>query len=147
MRGWPGRGGGNSDSGAAAVEFALVSLLLVVLVVGIIQFGYLFFQWLELTHAAREGARWAALWHEDGTIGTPGTTRYKVWESAPGLQPRLTDEDITIVPSSPSSDDTGDPVTVTVSHEVPIFTPFMQNLFGTEGDTFMLTSSATMRIE
>jgi len=129
------------------VEFALVSMLLVVLVVGIIQFGYLFFQWIELTHAAREGARWAALWHEDGSVGTPDTTRYKVWESAPGLNPRLTDEDITIVPSSPPSDDTNDPVTVTVTHAMPIFTPLMQDLFGTGEDTFMLSSSATMRIE
>lgn len=141
------RQGGSGDSGAAAVEFALVAMLLVTLLVGIIQFGYLFFQWLELTHAAREGARWAALWHDDGTIATPGTTRYKVWESAPGLSPRLTDADITIVPSSPSSDDTNDPVTVTVTHDVPIFAPLMQTIFGTPDDALVLTSSATMRIE
>lgn len=129
------------------MEFALVVTVLVVLLIGVIQFGYLFFQWIELTHAAREGARWAALWHDDGTIATPDTTRSKVWESAPGLQSQLTDADITIVPSNPSSDDTDDPVTVTVTCDVPIFTPFMQELFGTTTGTFALTSSATMRIE
>lgn len=124
-----------------------MSLLLVMLLVGIIQFGFLFFQWLELTHAAREGARWAALWHDDGDVATPGTTKYKVWESAPGLSPRITSDEITVVPPSPTSDDTGDPVTVTVTHEVPLFTGAMMDLFGTTGDTFTLSSSATMRIE
>lgn len=139
--------GERGDSGAAAVEFAIIAMVLVMLLVGIIQFGYLFFEWIELTHAAREGARWASLWHPDGTIATPGTTRYKVWETAPGLSPRLTDADITVVPSNPTSADTDHPVTVTVTTEVPIFTPFMQGIFGTTAGTFALKSSATMRVE
>jgi Flp pilus assembly protein TadG len=49
------------DSGAAAVEFALVAVLLLTLVFGIIQYGYYFFQLQAGTSAAREAARLAAV--------------------------------------------------------------------------------------
>lgn len=132
------------DTGASAVEFALVSVVLVTLLVGVIQFGYLFYQWVELTHAAREGARWAALEHPAGSVGTPDTVRYKVAQAAPGMT--LTDADIDVDPTNPTIADAGKPVTVTVRHSVPLFTPFMETLFGTAG-AFSLSSTAVMRIE
>lgn len=45
------------DEGASAVEFALVSPLLIILVFGIIQFGIVFAQQLSLSNGARQGAR------------------------------------------------------------------------------------------
>ena len=137
----------SDDSGAAAVEFALVSLLLVTLLVGIIQFGYIFFQWVELTSAAREGARWAALRHEGGSVGTPDTTRQKVSAAAPGMSPPLTDAQISISPEDPGPDDVGTPVTVIVTHDVPLFAPLMETLFGTSSGSITLSSTATMRVE
>lgn len=53
------------DRGAAAVEFALVSVLLLILLFGIIQYGYFFFQSTAAEHAAREGARLAAVGIDD----------------------------------------------------------------------------------
>ena len=49
------------DRGAAAVEFALVLPLLLLLVFGIIDFGRAYNAQVTLTQAAREGARLAAL--------------------------------------------------------------------------------------
>ncbi len=49
------------DSGAAAVEFALVSVVLLTLFFGIVQYGMAFFQMQAASHAAREGARLAAV--------------------------------------------------------------------------------------
>ncbi len=46
-----------SDRGATAVEFALVILPLALLLMGIIDFGRAYSQQLELSSAAREGAR------------------------------------------------------------------------------------------
>lgn len=132
------------DAGASAVEFALVSVALVTLLVGVIQFGYLFYQWVEVTHAAREGARWAALEHPAGSVGTPGTVRYRVTQASPGMA--LTDADIDVDPANPTIADAGKPVTVTVRHAVPLFGPLMQAIFGT-GETFSLRSTAVMRIE
>jgi Flp pilus assembly protein TadG len=53
--------GARSDRGAAAVEFALLLPLLLVLVFGIIDFGRALNAQITLTQAAREGARLASL--------------------------------------------------------------------------------------
>lgn len=50
-----------SQEGAAAVEFALVLPLLVILLLGLIDFGHLFFSVNTITNAAREAARRAAV--------------------------------------------------------------------------------------
>lgn len=49
------------DSGVAAVEFAIIVPLLLLLVFGIIEFGTLFAQQLALSNGARQGARFAAV--------------------------------------------------------------------------------------
>ena len=49
------------ERGAAAVEFALIFPLLFLLVAGIIDFGRFFFSQIQLTNAAREGARAAIM--------------------------------------------------------------------------------------
>ena len=49
------------DGGAAAVEFALVAPILLVLVFAIISFGFLFGQDLALGNAARQVARYGAV--------------------------------------------------------------------------------------
>lgn len=48
------------DTGAAAVEFALVALPLFVLLFGIIQYGLLMAQTMAASSVAHDGARWAA---------------------------------------------------------------------------------------
>ncbi len=52
------RGG---ERGASAVEMALVAPFLLLLLLGIIEFGYLFGEYNEVRHSAREGARVAAV--------------------------------------------------------------------------------------
>ena len=51
----------DADQGASAVEFALVLPVLVLLVMGIMQFGFIFAASQGLEAAAREGARLASL--------------------------------------------------------------------------------------
>ncbi len=50
-----------TDRGAALVEFALVLPLLLVIIGGIVDFGFLFQRYEVVTNAAREGARLAVL--------------------------------------------------------------------------------------
>jgi len=119
--------------------------MLILLLIGIMQFGFLFYQWNEITHAAREGARWSALEYPGGSVSTPDTVRFKVAQAAPGLE--LTDADIAVSPETPSIGDVGDPATVTVTWAVPLLTPLMQSIFSTTEDTFLLRSTATLRIE
>lgn len=51
----------NRDEGAALVEFALVMPLLLLLIFGMVDAGWAFFQNLEVRHGAREAARLAAV--------------------------------------------------------------------------------------
>jgi len=55
------------DRGAAAVEMALVTPLLVAMIIGIIDFSRVFNAELQLSQAAREGARLASLSPQAGT--------------------------------------------------------------------------------
>src|SRR5712691_10515823 len=52
---------GSADRGAAAVEFALLLPILLLIVFGIIDFGRAYNAQVTLTQAAREGVRLAAL--------------------------------------------------------------------------------------
>ena len=56
------------DRGAAMVEFALVSLLLVLLVVGILNFGLILSFKQDVTRAAAEGARTGAVAQPPGVV-------------------------------------------------------------------------------
>jgi Flp pilus assembly protein TadG len=90
-----GSGGAHRDRGAAAVEFALVVSLLSVLLCGIMQFGYTFFEYGEVVAAAREGARSASIGKTDAEI------RQRTINASPGLEAAsLT---VTIVKSSDSA--------------------------------------------
>ena len=58
-------GRGEKERGAAVVEFALVIPLLMMLLVGMISSGILYNKQMQLTHAAREGARQGATMPEN----------------------------------------------------------------------------------
>jgi len=49
------------EGGASLVEFALTAPFLILLLLGIIEFGYLFGEFNDVRHGAREGARAAAV--------------------------------------------------------------------------------------
>jgi Flp pilus assembly protein TadG len=55
------RSRGQSEDGAQLVEFALVLPMLLLVVLGIAEFGFIFQRYEVLTNAAREGARIAVL--------------------------------------------------------------------------------------
>lgn len=57
----------HKDRGAQLVEFALLAPLLIILLLGIIEFGYLFGQYNDIRHGAHEGARLAAV--DDSSLG------------------------------------------------------------------------------
>lgn len=126
-----------SEDGAAAVEFALVWFVLALLLIGIVQFGFIFNQWLQMEHAAREGARWAALRNPASTV------RAEVKEAAPGLA--LTDGDIVIDPADPTSVSVvpNTPMRVTVNHAIPVFTPVIA-AFGGE---VQMSATSVQKVE
>lgn len=77
---WPARvrlrrRASRSSPGQALVEFAFVLLPILLLIVGIVQFGLLFGASVTLTNAAREGARAGSIHVYDYSIAS--NTRYK----------------------------------------------------------------------
>jgi Flp pilus assembly protein TadG len=57
----------SDERGAALTEFALVLPLLLLLLLGMIDFGKAINYWIDETHLANEGARWAAVNNNPGS--------------------------------------------------------------------------------
>ncbi|MBV8598852.1 MAG: pilus assembly protein [Actinobacteria bacterium] len=72
-----------SEGGQAAVEFALVLPLMIVLLLAIVEFGIAFSHYVTLTDAARVGARKAITVRIGGT--TPSEAAQAVRDAAGGL--------------------------------------------------------------
>lgn len=81
------------ERGAVAVEFAIVAPVLVMLLLGIMEFGRAYNAQVTLSSAAREGVRVMAI----GNNTTAARTAVK--NASTGLQPALADGNITITPS------------------------------------------------
>ena len=87
------RQGHQGDQGAAALEFAVVAPVLMLLVFGMLEFGFVFQAQLAVTHAAREGARLAAI--DDGANWDPAVVEQRAYPltTAGGLQISLSEPD------------------------------------------------------
>ena len=63
-------GGGRGDSGSAAVEFAIVLPVLLLLVMGMLEFSLVMRDWLGVSSSVRVGARVAATGAGSGPVAT-----------------------------------------------------------------------------
>jgi Flp pilus assembly protein TadG len=99
-----------NEDGAAAVEFALVALLLFTLLFGVIQFGFTFWEYIQVAHSAREGVRWAALGADEDTVVA------RALAASPGLDP----SSATITIDNPASDSVRVQITYVRTVLVPI---------------------------
>ena len=107
-----------SERGASAVEFALILPILVMLVFGIFEFAIAFNNYITITHAAREGARRAAV-----DLFNPDLKDYIKDMAIPLV---LTDDDIAIgVESDEDPPLIGDPVWVEITYNFGISIPLV----------------------
>ncbi len=114
-----------SDRGAAAVEFALVAPILILLVVGIAEFGRAYNVQNSLSAAAREGVRVMALKND------PAKAQDAAINAAPSVA--LSSGDVAVSPScSPGAD-----ATVTITYQFAMLT-------GLLGPNFTLTGTGVM---
>jgi hypothetical protein len=63
------RAAARNERGVSLVEFALVLPVLAVLLFGMLDFGKAFNYWIDATHLANEGARWAVVNKNPGSGG------------------------------------------------------------------------------
>lgn len=138
-----------SEKGQALVEFALILPILLLLVMGIIQFGIIFSAQMSVTNAVREGARTAAV---SPNINDAETINNEVLMSINRsigdnvFLSKVTASNITVKP-----DKIGDPgndynVTVTINDVFVTLIVPMPEVF-VPGSKINLSQSATMRIE
>ena len=130
--------------GAVLIEFALSLPLLLLLVVGIVDFGFLFQKYQVVTNAAREGARMAVL---TGYSTTDIQNRVAAYLAAGGATgtPTTTIVDDLITPGS-GAPFTAKKVTVALNHTFTYLGP-IATLFGGTFGTVTLTATSEMRTE
>lgn len=124
-----GRRGWGSERGAAAVEFALVLPILVLILFGVIEFGGVYNAQLMVTGAAREAAREMAL------HGAPEAAVDAAHAAAIGIDGNDLDVSVSLPACASGAD-----VTVTVVYD----RPFLTGLFGASVE---LTGLATRRCQ
>lgn len=116
------------EHGAVAVEFALLAPVLIMLLLGIMEFGRAYNAQVTLSSAAREGVRVMAIGNN------PTAARAAAKNAATGLQPGLTDASFTI---SPASCITGQQVTFKITYTLSTITR-IAGPFPMEGQGVML---------
>jgi Flp pilus assembly protein TadG len=142
--------GRRPDDGAAAVEFALVSILLFLLLFGIIEFGIGFFTQQGAAAAAREAARRAIVGSvKTCNTGTGNTDLLAIIKRAGGSASTFFDTpSLTTIDTNGNGvvGDVGDDVKVTVKYHVGL--PFISALVpGVPSNLANLTQTGTARIE
>lgn len=129
------------DGGAALVEFGIVLPLLFLLIFGIIDFGWAFFQQLDVRHGAREGARLAAVNYK--TTATP-TAADQLTQIVNETCARMdAGDNVSVRFHRTGSAAVGQPVEVTTSKPIDTLTGFVDFALG--GRT--TTSNVRIRLE
>lgn len=119
--------------GQALVELALVLPVFLLLLGGVVETSRVFFTYLTVNHAAREGARLGVVGYDEINIMT------KIKDSANGLSEELIEVEV-----SPINPSRGSHLTVKVSYPVQIYMPVISQIFDNPQWVY---GDATMRVE
>jgi Flp pilus assembly protein TadG len=137
----------SSERGSELIEFALVCPLLLLLVLGIVDFGFLFQRFEVVTNAAREGARLAVLQGYDSADVQARVNDYLQQGGVPTSAGNPTIQLSTVdIPLGGGKTVSGKQVQVQYFHNYL----FMGNILGWFGGSFTsvpLTAVSTMRTE
>jgi Flp pilus assembly protein TadG len=143
------------QSGQALAETALVLIIVVLLLGGLVEFGWAYFRYLALQGAAGEGAAYAMMfprrWFSDADKPSsdwddcvspdPDNIVYRVQNESQSdiLDWSATDVEVDSVFTTP-----GNPITVTVSFEHDLITPLVSDWVS--GGTITLRASAVQNV-
>ena len=126
-----------NEKGQAMVEFALVLPILIMLVCGICEFGWIFSNQIIANNASREAARFAAVHLNDDGLAS-------VRAHADSIASNYSSTFDIEIPMP-----TSEQVTVNLSGKIPLLTPFFNAVLESPDgdDCYDLTALCTMRIE
>lgn len=113
------------ERGTATVEMAFMAIFLLILVTGIIDIGRAIFTNISIQEAAQEGAYYSAF---EPTV-TVAQIQQRAVDSTSSPALSIADVAVVCVPEAKSIRN-GARVTVTVSHELDLITPFLSQWWG-----------------
>lgn len=124
------------EKGQSLVEMALLLPVLLLMLLGLLDFGRVYYAMVAMNDAAQEGAAYAAMRPNDhaGISARAAAASTGLITIQPG--------DVMFVP--PDSLQAGAPVTVIVSYDFTFYTPVAQSFFG--DNTVTLQAQATNAI-
>ena len=128
------------EDGQAMVEFALILPIFLLILCGIIDFGWLFYNQLSLNNACREGARYAVVNTAEGN-GTQAIINHI--ENATTTVFANDGVRVDVEYTTPSDPTAGD-VTVSMEADISFFTPVLSTVLGSERT---ITSTVVMKVE
>ncbi|MCH6267630.1 TadE/TadG family type IV pilus assembly protein [Neobacillus citreus] len=119
-----------SEKGQSLVEFALILPVLVLILLGIVDFARIFHAYLTIDHAGREAARAASIGKDEATIKSIAVNQ--------GSSIGLTTTQVTVTNGS-----SGNNATITIEFPVTFLTPLIGNIVG----AITLKDTTVMRVE
>ncbi|GEM_PF-3847479 len=109
----------SGQEGQALVETAFMILAVLLLLMGIIEFGFIFYTYVRVSNATREGARAGSLWLM--TTGGTGTLTDTVQTAVRAEVAAIENDDIVVVIENNVEDlKAGDTITVTATYDYPL---------------------------
>lgn len=124
------------EDGQAMVEFALVLPILLLILCGIVDFGWIFGHQLLANNACREAARYTAVhYYDSSTDDDQAVAKGIITSRAPSLNnPTVT---LTKVENK-------DTITISLTSKVKVLTPFLSTILGSE---YNVRAQTSMRLE
>lgn len=132
------------------VELALAMPVLLLVLVGILQFGKAFNYWIDLTHLSSEGARWAVVDKNLGDTDGDGTVEAGEQTLQQYIACRANTGELKknsrVYIEFPSGSGPGDPVRVRLQYQFR-FLKFMTDAAGLPSVGITIHGSTTQRLE
>lgn len=128
------------DEGAVLVEFAILTPLLFLIIFGIIEFGWAFYQDLDVRHGSRETARLVAVNYKQAPADSGTTQTNEIIAAACDRMDAKTNVSVTLARSGAAI---GDSATITVSKPLDQLTGYL----GFALNNTTLSSTVKIRLE
>jgi len=128
------------ESGQALVEMAIVLPLIISLICGTIEFGWLCFNQISLSNLARQGAREAVV-YSAGDVSLPVLESELIEEAPAQMRENMT---VNIIYSNHTNPREGD-VVVSIEYKAKAITPILGII--TSSNEYNLSSTCTMKVE
>lgn len=124
-----------NQKGQALVEFTIILPILLILVMGILEFGMMLNSYLSIENAAREGAR----------AGIVGTADVDIKNTMINISPSLDPKNLTVTMTPTDvTRKSGDTLTVHVTYNHKLIVPIMSSLLH---NVVVLNYETSMRVE